>query len=215
MKKIKIFAIPEEPIIYNTLRPNHKVSSITVYNEENTIQTRNKFNEELMSKNKLENDILLSSKNVLKKPKRKRKIKTRIDRMEKDGNEINNQIVLFKNNREENPNDANNIYNQSKEYNLNKIISNEVIKEEENSSESDSSDSGNILSEKADEKIINDTGEVVNKIRSNKYTFMKELPNNPNFILCRSIEMEIIPENINLPQIIKKQKKTKNYKSNI
>ena len=81
-----------------------------------------------MSKNKLENDILLSSKNVLKKPKRKRKIKTRIDRMEKDGNEINNQIVLFKNNnREENPNDANNIYNQSKEYNLNKIISNEEV----------------------------------------------------------------------------------------
>ena len=101
------------------------------------------------------------------------------------------------------PNDNNN--NNNKKYD----IINEVIKEEENSSESDSSDSGNILSEKADEKIINDTGEVVNKIRSNKYTFMKELPNNPNFILCRSIEMEIIPENINLPQIIKKQKKTK------
>ena len=83
-----------------------------------------------MSKNKLENDILLSSKNVVKKAKRKRKIQTRTDRMEKNGNEINNKILLFKNNnREENPNDANNIYNQNKEqeYNLNKINSNEPV----------------------------------------------------------------------------------------
>ena len=103
------------------------------------------------------------------------------------------------------PND--NINNNNKNYN----IINEIIKEEENSSESDSSDSSNISSEKADEKIIKESGEAVNKIRSNKYTFMKELPNNPNFILCRSVEFEIIPENINinLPQIIKKQKKPK------
>ena len=129
-KKKKIFAIPEEPQIYNPLKSNRKVSSITVYNEENTIQTRNKFNEDQMSKNKLENDILLSSKNVVKKAKRKRKIQTRTDRMEKNGNEINNKILLFKNNnREENPNDVNNIYNQNKkqEYNLNKINSNEPV----------------------------------------------------------------------------------------
>jgi len=92
-------------------------------------QHRNIYNEDPMSKNKLENDILLSSKNVVKKAKRKRKIQTRTDRMEKNGNEINNKILLFKNNnREENPNDVNNIYNQNKkqEYNLNKINSNEL-----------------------------------------------------------------------------------------
>ena len=81
-----------------------------------------------MSKNKLENDILLSSKNVVKKAKRKRKIRTRMDRMRKDGNEINNQILLFKNNnREENPNDINNIYNQNKEQEYNLNNSNEPI----------------------------------------------------------------------------------------
>ena len=108
------------------------------------------------------------------------------------------------------PNDNmnNNINSNNKNYNN---IINEIIKEEENSSESDSSESSNISSEKADEKIIRDSGEVVNKIRCNKYTFMKELPNNPNFILCRSAEVEIFPENINknVSQIIKKQKKPK------
>ena len=109
------------------------------------------------------------------------------------------------------PNDNNNIsINNANNTNKNYNIINEIIKEEENSSESDSSESSNISSEKADEKIIKESGETVNKIRSNKYTFMKELPNNPNFILCRNIEMEILPQNIiNIPTMIKKQKKPK------
>ncbi len=110
---------------------------------------------------------------------------------------LNNEIMGMNNNTKN--------FTSDKNYN----IINEVIKEEENSSESDSSESSNISSEKADEKIIKDSGESINKIRTNKYTFIKELPNNPNFILCKSADIEIIPENINIPQIIKKQKKPK------
>ena len=118
---------------------------------------------------------------------------------------LNNDIIGMNLTSNDNLNNINNANN--KNYN----IINEVIKEEENSSESDSSESSNISSEKADEKIIKDSGESINKIRSNKYTFMKELPNNPNFILCRNVEVEILPENknINLAQMIKKQKKPK------
>ena len=118
---------------------------------------------------------------------------------------LNNDIIGMNLTSNDNLNNINNTNN--KNYN----IINEVIKEEENSSESDSSESSNISSEKADEKIIKDSGESINKIRSNKYTFMKELPNNPNFILCRNVEVEILPENknINLAQMIKKQKKPK------
>ena len=104
------------------------------------------------------------------------------------------------------PNDNTNINNNNANKNYN-IIS-EIIEEVENSSESHSSDSGDISSEKADEKIIKESGECVNEIRCNKYTFMKELPNNPNFILCRNSELEILPENKNiLPK--KKSKKPK------
>ena len=105
------------------------------------------------------------------------------------------------------PKDNININNNTNNKNYN--IINEIIKEEENSSESDSSESSNISSEKADEKIIKESGEIVNEIRCNKYTFMKELPSNPNFILCRNTELEILPENININLPIKKSKKPK------
>lgn len=173
-----------------------KMQNVYEKNYMNTLEQMHKKNED--KKNELINntnkDITFSSN----------------DNDENNGNKIlkkskylNSEIIGMS----MTPNDNNNINNNNTNKNYN--IINEIIKEEENSSESDSSESSNISSEKADEKIIKDSGETVNKIRSNKYTFMKELPNNPNFILCRNIEMEILPENINLPQIIKKQKKPK------
>lgn len=82
-------------------------------------------------------------------------------------------------------------------------IANDIIEEENSESISSESD----VSDKADEKVENDSGEIVNKIRTNTYSFMKELPNNPNFISCNHFELNYHPESINLQSIIRKKTK--------
>ena len=96
--------------------------------------------------------------------------------------------------------DSNNNNKDNKE-----SIANDIIEEE--NSESISSDSD--VSDKADEKIENDYGQIVNKVRTHTYSFIKQL-NNPNFILCNHTELSFVPENINFQSMIKRNKKKLN-----
>ena len=177
-----------------------KIQNVYEKSYMNTLEQINKKNQD--QKNELE---LINNKNSDNSLSNNDSSENNENKILKKSKYLNNDIIGMNMTSNDNLNNINNTNN--KNYN----IINEVIKEEENSSESDSSESSNISSEKTDEKIIKDSGESINKIRSSKYTFMKELPNNPNFILCRNEEVEILPENknINLAQMIKKQKKPK------
>ena len=84
-------------------------------------------------------------------------------------------------------------------------LENEIIEEENSESISSESD----VSEKADEKIENEFGRVVNKVRTHTYSFIKQL-NNPNFILCNHTELSFVPENINIQTMFKRNKKKLN-----
>jgi hypothetical protein len=113
-KKNTIFSVNDGPNIYNPILSNIKsASNVLSNNNENTIATRNKFTEDLTSKNKLESRILLTSNNSVKKKRKKRKINQEINSTEKKMTEINNQIIIKKSTRiSENINDINNnIYN--------------------------------------------------------------------------------------------------------
>ena len=84
-------------------------------------------------------------------------------------------------------------------------ISNEIIEEENSESFSSESD----VSDKADEKVENDFGETVNKVKSHTYSFIKPL-NNTKFVLCNHTELNFVPENINIQTMIKRNKKKLN-----
>ena len=135
-----------------------------------------------------------------------------------------NSFLLNKNNsfsNETNSNSTNNASNdQKKKQIMNKYlrkdannnkdikdnnIANDIIEEENSESNSSESD----VSDKADEKIENDFGQIINKVRSHTYSFIKQL-NNPNFILCNHTELSFVPENINFQNMIKRNKKKLN-----
>ena len=98
---------------------------------------------------------------------------------------------------------SNNINNNNKDCKDN--IANDIIEEENSESLSSESD----VSDKADEKVENEYGQIVNKVRTHSYTFIKQL-NNPNFILCNHTELNFVPENINIQSMIKRNKKKLN-----
>ena len=100
--------------------------------------------------------------------------------------------------------DANN--NKDNKEDKNFDIINDIIEEEKSESISSESD----VSDKADEKVENESGEIINKIRTNTYSFMNELPNNPNFILCNHTEISFHPENINFQPATRKRMKRLN-----
>ena len=82
---------------------------------------------------------------------------------------------------------------------------NDIIEEENSESLSSESD----VSDKADEKVENEFGQIVNKVRTHSYSFIKHL-NNPNFILCNHTELTFVPENITFQSMVKRNKKRLN-----
>ena len=111
------------------------------------------------------------------------------------------QQIMNKYLRKDSSNNINNNNNKDCKDN----IANDIIEEENSESLSSESD----VSDKADEKVENEYGQIVNKVRTHSYTFIKQL-NNPNFILCNHTELNFVPENINIQSMIKRNKKKLN-----
>ena len=146
-----------------------------------------------------------------------------ITTIEQNRKKNENSILMNKNNsisteQHTNINNTNNIQKQKQIMNkylrkdinnnnkdLKDNLENEIIEEENSESISSESD----VSEKADEKIENEFGRIVNKVRTHTYSFIKQL-NNPNFILCNHTELSFVPENINIQTMFKRNKKKLN-----
>ena len=121
----------------------------------------------------------------------------------------NNSNTIANTNNSQKKNQIMNKYLRKDSNNNNKdnkeSIANDIIEEENSDSISSDSD----VSDKADEKVENDFGQIVNKVRTHTYSFIKQL-NNPNFIFCNHTELSFVPENINIQTMIKKNKKKLN-----
>ena len=118
----------------------------------------------------------------------------------------NNSNTIANTNNSQKKNQIMNKYLRKDSNNNNKdnkeSIANDIIEEENSDSISSDSD----VSDKADEKVENDFGQIVNKVRTHTYSFIKQL-NNPNFIFCNHTELSFVPENINIQSMIKKIKR--------
>ena len=118
----------------------------------------------------------------------------------------NNSNTIANTNNSQKKNQIMNKYLRKDSNNNNKDnkegIANDIIEEEKSDSISSDSD----VSDKADEKVENDFGQIVNKVRTHTYSFIKQL-NNPNFIFCNHTELSFVPENINIQPMIKRIKK--------
>ena len=108
--------------IFNEVKPMPIIPQNSLYiNEDNTIQTRNKLNEDPISKNKLEEDNMLASKTSKIKKKKKKKIKIPVNLTQIDENKKTNEqnlIVHTPKIEEENCN----IYNKKNEKELEPYI---------------------------------------------------------------------------------------------
>ena len=109
-KKNNAFKNNEIPIIFSPRKsvPIVPQNSIFGNEENNTIQTRNKLNEEPLSKNKLEGNSLLTPRNIkISKKKKKKKMKVLTSMEKEEINEVKDNLYgnILKNEEDDKKND--------------------------------------------------------------------------------------------------------------